>query len=111
MQAQIRIYTINKGKLDNFSKHCKEETKPLHDKVGWPIVATWVNRPQNEFIWIRTYEDAADLEAKSKALREARRGRDHIRHDGREDGSPRCGNGLSANQHSFMRPPASCASV
>jgi NIPSNAP protein len=71
MQAQIRIYTINKGELDTFIKHFKEETKPLHDKVGWPIVASWVNRPQNEFIWIRTYEDAADLEAKTKAFRQA----------------------------------------
>jgi hypothetical protein len=25
MQAQIRIYTINKGELDNFIKHFKEE--------------------------------------------------------------------------------------
>ncbi len=39
--------------------------------MGWPVVATWVNRPQNEFIWIRTYEDAADLEAKTKAFRAA----------------------------------------
>jgi len=69
MQAQIRIYTINKGELDNFIKHFKEETKPIHDKVGWPVVASWVNRPQNEFIWIRTHEDAADLEAKTKAFR------------------------------------------
>ena len=69
MQAQIRIYTINKGELDNFIKHFKEETKPIHDKVGWPIVASWVNRSQNEFIWIRTHEDATDLEAKTKAFR------------------------------------------
>ena len=71
MQAQIRIYTINKGELDTFITHFNEETKPLHAKVGWPIVATWVNRPQNEFIWIRTHQDAADLEAKTKAFREA----------------------------------------
>ena len=66
MQAQIRIYTINKGELDTFIKHFKEETKPIHDKVGWSVVASWVNRPQNEFISIRTYEDAADLEAKRR---------------------------------------------
>lgn len=71
MPAQIRIYTINKGELDTFIKHFKEETKPLHDKVGWPVVASWVNRPQNEFIWVRTYENAADLEAKTKAFRQA----------------------------------------
>ena len=68
MQAQIRIYTINKGELDSFM-YFKEETKPIHDKIGWPIVASWVNRPQNEFIWIRTHEDAADLESKTKAFR------------------------------------------
>ena len=70
MQAQIRIYTINKGELDNFIKHFKEETKPIHDKVGWPVVAYWVNRPQNEFIWIRTHADAADLAAKTQAFRQ-----------------------------------------
>ena len=69
MQAQIRIYTINKGELDTFIKFFKEVGKPLHDKVGWPIVASWVNRPQNEFIWIRTHEDAVDLEAKTQAFR------------------------------------------
>ena len=71
MQAQIRIYTINKGELDTFIKHFNEETRPIHDKVGWPVVASWVNRPQNEFIWIRTHENAADLEAKAKAFRQA----------------------------------------
>jgi hypothetical protein len=71
MQAQIRIYTINRGQMDEFLKHFREQTMPLHEKVGWPIVATWVNRPQNEFIWIRTHSDAADLEAKTKAFREA----------------------------------------
>ena len=71
MRARIRIYTINKGKLGNFIKHFNEETKPIHDKVGWPVVAAWVHRPQNEFIWIRTHKDAADLEAKTKTFRAA----------------------------------------
>ena len=71
MQAQVRIYTINRGEMDNFVKHFKEQTKPIHDKIGWPVVATWINKPQNEFIWIRTHTDAADLEAKTKAFREA----------------------------------------
>ena len=73
MKAQIRMYTINKGELDNFIKHFKEETKPIHDKVGWPVVASWVNRPQNEFIWVRTYADEADRDAKTKAFQDAAR--------------------------------------
>src|SRR5215475_2528853 len=68
MISQIRIYTINKGEMDNFLKHFKEDIVPLHQKIGVPIVGTWVNRPQNEFIWVRNYKDKADLEAKSKAV-------------------------------------------
>jgi hypothetical protein len=72
MQAQIRIYTINKGQMDDFLKHFQEDVMALHEKVSWPIVSTWVNKPQNEFIWVRTYKDMADLEAKTKAFQEAR---------------------------------------
>jgi hypothetical protein len=68
MLSQIRIYTINKGEMDAFLKHFKEEVMVVHERIGVPIVGTWVNRPQNEFIWIRTYADKADLEAKGKAF-------------------------------------------
>jgi hypothetical protein len=67
MLSQVRIYTINKGEMDAFLKHFKEEIMPLHARVGVPIAGTWVNRPQNEFIWVRSYKDKADLEAKGKA--------------------------------------------
>lgn len=72
MLAQIRIYTINKGEMDNFLKHFESEVMALHKQANWPIVSTWVNRSQNEFIWVRTHEDAADLEAKTKAFQDAR---------------------------------------
>src|SRR5947209_2411919 len=52
MLAQLRIYTINKGEMSAFLKHFHDEVRPLHDKVGLPIVSTYVNRPQNEFIWV-----------------------------------------------------------
>ena len=68
MLSQIRIYTINKGEMDNFLKHFKEEIMPLHQRIGLPIVGTWVNRAQNEFIWVRTFTDTTDREAKGKAF-------------------------------------------
>ena len=46
MISQIRIYTINKGEMDNFLKHFKEDIVALHEKIGVPIVGTWVNRPK-----------------------------------------------------------------
>jgi hypothetical protein len=72
MPAQVRIYTINRGEMDAFLKHFEAEVIPLHESIDWPIVASWVNRGQNEFIWIRTHEDGQDLEAKTKALQERR---------------------------------------
>ena len=71
MLSQIRIYTINKGEMDAFLKHFKEEIMPVHERIGLPIVGTWVNRPQNEFIWVRTYKDKAELEAKNKEFQAA----------------------------------------
>ena len=71
MISQIRIYTINKGEMDNFLKHFKNDIIPLHEKIGVPIVGTWVNRPQNEFIWVRNYKDKADVEAKTKEFQAA----------------------------------------
>ena len=53
MLSQIRIYTINKGEMDAFLKHFKEEVMAVHERIGVPIVGTWVNRAQNEFIWVR----------------------------------------------------------
>jgi len=71
MISQIRIYTINKGEMDNFLKHFKEDIITLHQKIGVPIVGSWVNRPQNEFIWVRNYKDKAEMEAKGKEFQVA----------------------------------------
>src|SRR6266581_4384649 len=73
MLAQVRIYTIDRGQMDAFLKHFQEETMPLHERVGIPIVGTWINRPQNEFIWVRTFADEQDRDAKTKAFQEAAR--------------------------------------
>ncbi len=71
MQAQIRTYTTNKGALDEYIEHFTRDLLPIHQQIGWPVIATFVNRPQNEFIWIRTFEDEADRDAKAKAFQEA----------------------------------------
>ena len=71
MLAQIRLYTINKGEMDDFLKNFQQVVIPLHERVGLPILATWVNRSQNEFIWIRGFENPEDRERKLKAFRES----------------------------------------
>ena len=71
MIAQVRIYTINKNEMDAFLSHFRNDTMPLHEQVGIPIVGTWVNRPQNEFIWVRTFADEQERDARLAAFREA----------------------------------------
>jgi hypothetical protein len=57
--------------MDNFLKHFKEDIMTLHQRIGVPIVGTWVNRAQNEFIWVRNYKDKAEMEAKNKEFQAA----------------------------------------
>ena len=67
MIAEVRIYTMNKGMLDSFVKLWNEQLAPIHQQYGLKILGAWVNRPQNEFVWIRVFEDEADREQKTKA--------------------------------------------
>ena len=75
MIAEHRLYTINRGGMDEFIAGFEKDTIPLHEAAGIPIVAMWVNRPQNEFIWVRTFADAADKEARLKAMQTEREAR------------------------------------
>jgi hypothetical protein len=70
MIAEVRTYTINKNQMDSWLEHFAE-VKEVFKSVGVDIVAAYVNRPQNEFIWIRTFKDEADRDAKMIAFRSA----------------------------------------
>jgi len=56
MVTQVRIYTVNGGMLDSWVKHFNERIVPTSAKYGIRVLAAWVNRPQNEFIWVRAFE-------------------------------------------------------
>jgi len=56
MITQVRIYTINRGMLDSWIKQFNEKIVPTSAKFGVNVIGAWVNRPQNEFIWVRTFE-------------------------------------------------------
>jgi heme-degrading monooxygenase HmoA len=67
MIAEVRIYTANKGKLDEFVKVWTEKLQPIHEQYGLTVLGAWVNRPQNEFIWMRVFESEADRDARVEA--------------------------------------------
>ena len=63
MVTEVRLYTINRGMMDSWLAVFKEKIMPTTAQYGVNIHAAWVNRPQNEFVWVRSYESAEKLNA------------------------------------------------
>ena len=40
---QLRIYTINRGMMDSWLGLFNEHIRPLHDRLGIPVVSSYVN--------------------------------------------------------------------
>jgi hypothetical protein len=55
MVTQVRVYTINKGMLDSWIDLFNTRIVPTSAQYGVKVLGAWVNRPQNEFIWVRTF--------------------------------------------------------
>lgn len=54
--AQLRIYTINKGKMDEWLALFHTHLVHRVAEAGMGISSSWVNVEKSQFIWIRTYE-------------------------------------------------------
>lgn len=61
MITQFRLYTINRGMLDSWIKVFNEKIVPTSAQFGVRVQAAWVNRPQNEFLWVRTFDTEETL--------------------------------------------------
>ena len=64
---QLRIYTINRGMMDSWIALFNEHIRPLHDRLGIPVISGYVNADRTEFIWVRRFDSAADIPAKEAA--------------------------------------------
>ena len=65
--TQLRIYTINRGKLDAFVEAWLAGVYPLRRRNGYEIPQAWVVRERNEFVWLLTYDGPEDWAAKEAA--------------------------------------------
>ena len=61
---QMRSYTINKGMMDSWLELFDKEIRPVHESLGIPIVATWVNADRTDFIWVRSFKNAEEIPAR-----------------------------------------------
>ena len=64
MPAQLRIYTINRGMMDSWLEVFNQHIRPLHDRLGIPVVSSYVNADRTEFIWIRRFDSIEEIPAK-----------------------------------------------
>ncbi len=64
MIAQLRIYTINRGMMDSWLQVFNEHIRPLHDRLGIPVVSSYVSADRSEFIWVRRFSSAEEIPAK-----------------------------------------------
>ena len=68
MISQLRIYTVNRGMMDQWVKLFTESLVLIQENLGMKIDAMWVNEDKNQFIWIRSFADSEDLKAKEAAF-------------------------------------------
>jgi len=67
MTQQLRIYTINRGKMEAFTQAWLGGVYPLRLKHGFTISGAWVIKDTHQFVWLLGYNGPETWEAKEKA--------------------------------------------
>lgn len=60
MTTQIRLYTINRGQLEQFTREWQEQIRPLRESLGFKVSAAWTVKETNQFVWILSYDGPED---------------------------------------------------
>lgn len=64
---ELRIYTINRGRLDDFVNAWLTGVYPLRIEHEFQIPAAWLIRENNQFVWILGYDGPEPWEDKQAA--------------------------------------------
>jgi hypothetical protein len=68
MKQQLRIYTINKGALEQFVTEWREKLVPLREKHGFRVLEAYTLPSTNQFVWTMAFDGTdADWESADKA--------------------------------------------
>ncbi len=63
MATEVRMYRLKPGRSDAFIELFTSKVMPTAARYGVRIHAAWLDRANNELIWIRSYDSRADVEA------------------------------------------------
>ncbi len=67
MVIQMRLYTIEAGKMDEWVRGWKAGVYPLRLQHGFSIPGAWVMPETNQFLWMLRYDGPEGWEAKNAA--------------------------------------------
>ena len=56
MPTQLRIYTINRGALDQWLSEWEQQIRPLRLRLGFAVLGAWTIRETNQFVWLLHYD-------------------------------------------------------
>ena len=65
MHFQLREYTIEPERLDDFAREWRELVLPLRVSLGFGVFGPWVERGASRFVWIVGYD--GDIRAANDA--------------------------------------------
>jgi len=65
--AQLRVYTIDKGRLDDFANAWRAGVYPLRLKLGYKIPFAVKVPSTNQFVWLLSYDGPESWENKEAA--------------------------------------------
>ena len=62
MQAQLRIYDIKSGEMDDWLDLFHNKVVPMHAKYGLTVQGAWVDQEKSQFVWVRAFEGDGTVE-------------------------------------------------
>lgn len=66
-RCQLRVFTINRGKMEEFRAAWLAGVHPLRLKHGFTIPASWSVADTNQFMWLLCYRGPETFESKDAA--------------------------------------------
>lgn len=66
-RCQLRMFTINRGKLGEFTQAWLAGVVPLRLQHGFTVPAAWTVPNSNQFMWVLCYKGAESFESKDSA--------------------------------------------
>ena len=65
MKFQLREYTIEDGRLDDFVREWRELVLPLRVSMGFSVLGPWIEPAASRFVWIVGFD--GDIVAANEA--------------------------------------------